>query len=154
MYAVRAGVGNVKSFMNNSACHNATIHDCDSCGNVGVAADSVATALPSAAADELRAQILQLVAQYHDAKFAPREFEPDTSAVPVAGRVFDADEIVELVDSSLDFWLTAGRFADQFEREFARWMGVRHALLCNSGSSANLLALSAPHVRKASASGG
>ena len=64
--------------------------------------------------------------------------------MPVAGRVFDADEIVELVDSSLDFWLTAGRYADQFEREFARWMGVRHALLCNSGIVwANLLALTA-----------
>jgi CDP-4-dehydro-6-deoxyglucose reductase, E1 len=94
-------------------------------------------------AETLRRQILDLVAQYHDAKFAEREFHPGESAVPVAGRVFDAAEIIELVDSSLDFWLTAGRFADRFEREFARWMGVRHALLCNSGSSANLLALSA-----------
>lgn len=96
-----------------------------------------------ATADDLRRQILDLVAQYHDAKFTAREFRPGESPVPVAGRVFDAAEIVELVDSSLDFWLTTGRFADQFEREFARWIGIRHALLCNSGSSANLLALSA-----------
>ena len=60
--------------------------------------------------------ILDLVAQYHDVKFARRDFQPGESPVPVAGRVFDAAEIVELVDSSLDFWLTAGRFADQFER--------------------------------------
>jgi CDP-6-deoxy-D-xylo-4-hexulose-3-dehydrase len=96
-----------------------------------------------ATADALRRQILDLVAQYHDAKFAAREFRPGESPVPVAGRVFDAAEIVELVDSSLDFWLTAGRYADQFEREFARWIGLRHALLCNSGSSANLLAVTA-----------
>jgi CDP-4-dehydro-6-deoxyglucose reductase, E1 len=101
------------------------------------------SAAPMETAAALRRQILDLVAQYHDAKFTRRDFQPGESPVPVAGRVFDAAEIVELVDSSLDFWLTAGRFADQFEREFARWMGVRHALLCNSGSSANLLALSA-----------
>lgn len=94
-------------------------------------------------ADQLRGQILELVAQYHDVRFAPKAFAPGQTAVPVAGRVFDADELVRLVDSSLDFWLTAGRFADQFERQFARWVGVRHALLCNSGSSANLLAIAA-----------
>ncbi len=91
----------------------------------------------------LRQQILELVGRYHDVQFAERAFAPGQSPVPVAGRVFDADELTHLVDSSLDFWLTTGRFAEQFEREFARWMGVRHALLCNSGSSANLLALSA-----------
>ena len=57
--------------------------------------------------------------------------------------MFDGDEMQHLVDASLDFWLTTGRFAEQFEKEFAQVMGVRHALLCNSGSSANLLALSA-----------
>lgn len=101
------------------------------------------TAKSGNASDALREQILELVAQYHAAKFGSSEFRPGASSVPVAGRVFDAAEMVELVDSSLDFWLTAGRFADRFEREFARWMGVRHAVLCNSGSSANLLALSA-----------
>ena len=63
--------------------------------------------------------------------------------MPVSGKVFDAAEMRSLVDSALDFWLTTGRFADQFEREFARWSGLRDCLLVNSGSSANLLAVSA-----------
>jgi CDP-6-deoxy-D-xylo-4-hexulose-3-dehydrase len=93
-------------------------------------------------ADTLRARILELVGDYCGAAFPPREFVPGRSPVPVAGRVFDADEVRTLVDASLDFWLTAGRFADQFEREFARAAGTRFALLVNSGSSANLAALS------------
>lgn len=92
-------------------------------------------------ADELRSQIRALVAEYYRAAFAPQEFVPGTSPAPVSGRVFDASELQHLVDASLDFWLTTGRFAAQFEREFARFMGVRHAILVNSGSSANLLAL-------------
>ena len=91
----------------------------------------------------LREQILALVNTYHDLEFAPREFVPGETPVPVSGRVFDADELLHLVDASLDFWLTTGRYAKQFEREFARAVGVRHALLCNSGSSANLLASAA-----------
>lgn len=92
-------------------------------------------------ADELRSQILELVSEYHDVAFAPREFVPGESSVPVSGKVFDATEIQYLVDSSLDFWLTTGRFAAQFEREFAQMWGLKHALLVNSGSSADLLAL-------------
>jgi CDP-4-dehydro-6-deoxyglucose reductase, E1 len=92
-------------------------------------------------ADELRSQILELVSEYHDVAFAPREFIPGESSVPVSGKVFDATEIQYLVDSSLDFWLTTGRFAAQFEREFAQMWGLKHALLVNSGSSADLLAL-------------
>jgi CDP-6-deoxy-D-xylo-4-hexulose-3-dehydrase len=69
---------------------------------------------------------------------------PGESAVPVAGRVFDAEEVVTLVDASLDMWLTSGRFAEEFERRFGREVfGRRHAVLVNSGSSANLVALSA-----------
>jgi CDP-6-deoxy-D-xylo-4-hexulose-3-dehydrase len=94
-------------------------------------------------ADRLRSEILGLVRKYHASAFPARPFETGTSSVPCAGRVFDADEIVALVDASLDFWLTAGRYADRFEREFARVMGVRNALLVNSGSSANLVALTA-----------
>ncbi|MDF2439903.1 MAG: CDP-4-dehydro-6-deoxyglucose reductase [Abditibacteriota bacterium] len=93
-------------------------------------------------ADALRAQIAELVEEYHEAAFAERPFVPGESPVSVAGRVFDADELKHLVDASLDFWLTTGRFAAQFEQEFARFFGLRHALLVNSGSSANLLALS------------
>lgn len=94
-------------------------------------------------ADDLRQQILKLVHEYHGEQFASRDFVPGDSPVPVSGKVFDGHELELLVDSSLDFWLTAGRYAERFERDFARYLGVRHALLCNSGSSANLLALSA-----------
>jgi CDP-6-deoxy-D-xylo-4-hexulose-3-dehydrase len=93
-------------------------------------------------ADDLRAEILALVREYHAAAFPARTFDAGQSPVPVAGRVFDADEITSLVDASLDFWLTTGRYAAQFEREFAKMFGVRSAVLVNSGSSANLLALS------------
>ena len=92
-------------------------------------------------AEHLRAQILELVNEYAAEAFPPKEFMPGESHVPVSGRVFDADDIRTLVDSSLDFWLTTGRFAHQFEIEFARFFKMRHALLVNSGSSANLLAL-------------
>lgn len=95
----------------------------------------------SSRANELRDQIKALVAEYYQAAFASEEFTPGVSPVPVSGRVFDASELQHLVDAGLDFWLTTGRFAAQFEREFARFMGVRHAILVNSGSSANLLAL-------------
>jgi CDP-4-dehydro-6-deoxyglucose reductase, E1 len=92
---------------------------------------------------ELRSQILELVAEYHQAAFPVKEFTPGLSIVPVSGKVFDATELQYLVDSSLDFWLTTGRFAAEFERKLADWMGVKHCLLVNSGSSANLVALTA-----------
>jgi CDP-4-dehydro-6-deoxyglucose reductase, E1 len=92
---------------------------------------------------ELRERILALVAEYHDDAFAPAAFAPGESLVPVSGKVFDDTELRYLVDASLDFWLTTGRFADQFERDFARVFGVRECVLVNSGSSANLLAVSA-----------
>jgi len=90
----------------------------------------------------LRAEIREKVAQYHALAFAPKPFVPGESAVPVSGKVFDAHEVQNAVDASLDFWLTTGRFADQFERDFAKVFGTRFALLVNSGSSANLVALS------------
>ena len=93
--------------------------------------------------DALRAEILRLVADYAAQAFAPRPFVQGVSPVPVSGRVFDGDEVQHLVDAALDFWLTTGRFAEQFEGAFARFLGVRYALLCNSGSSANLLAVTA-----------
>jgi len=96
----------------------------------------------STRADLLRSQILDLVGEYFEAEFAGQEFVPGKSPVPVSGKVFDAAELRSLVDSSLDFWLTTGRFAEQFEREFAAFSGVREAVLVNSGSSANLLAVS------------
>ena len=99
-------------------------------------------------AEALRERILTLVQEFHDLQFAPRAFVPGETPVPVSGRVFDADELLHLVDSSLDFWLTTGRYARQFELQFAKAVGVRHALLCNSGSSANLLAVSALTSKK------
>jgi CDP-4-dehydro-6-deoxyglucose reductase, E1 len=93
-------------------------------------------------ADELRAEVLGIVREYYRAAFAEPEFVPGQSQVPYAGRVFDDEELVHLVDSSLDFWLTTGRFAARFERDFARFFGRRDAILVNSGSSANLVALS------------
>jgi CDP-6-deoxy-D-xylo-4-hexulose-3-dehydrase len=94
-------------------------------------------------ADELRRQILDLVAEYCEEALAPQKFIPGETPVPVSGRVFDARDVQSLVDSGLDFWLTTGRFATQFEKSFAQFMGVRGATLVNSGSSANLLALTA-----------
>ena len=93
--------------------------------------------------DELRARARALAAEYYEAALRPAPFVTGESWVPVSGRVFDGTELQYLIDASLDFWLTTGRFATQFEREFARTVGVRHAILCNSGSSANLLATSA-----------
>jgi CDP-6-deoxy-D-xylo-4-hexulose-3-dehydrase len=95
-------------------------------------------------ADSLRDKILQLTREYHQAKFedgAP--FRPGNDLVHYAGRVFDAEEMCNLIDSSLDFFLTAGRYSEQFESDFAEKLGVSNALLVNSGSSANLIALSA-----------
>jgi CDP-4-dehydro-6-deoxyglucose reductase, E1 len=94
-------------------------------------------------AGTLRQRILDLVAEYHQLVHAPVEFVAGESAVPVAGRVFGAEDVQSLVDSSLEFWLTAGHFADEFERLLANWFGVRGATLVNSGSSANLLAITA-----------
>lgn len=100
--------------------------------------------LPTAStAEALRQQILDLIQPYHAANWFEGPFVPGQTPVPVSGRVFDADDVLHLVDASLDFWLTTGRYAQRFEREFAQFLGLRHAILCNSGSSANLLALSA-----------
>lgn len=92
---------------------------------------------------ELREQVLAAVRAYYHVKFAPPDFIPHQTYIPISGKVFDEEELVKLVDSSLDFWLTTGRYASEFERRFAEWMGVKHCLLVNSGSSANLVALSA-----------
>jgi len=93
--------------------------------------------------EAVRSQILELVSEYYTAAFPNRDFVPGQTPVPVSGKVFDTAELQYLVDASLDFWLTTGRFAAEFEQKFAEWMGVKHCLLVNSGSSANLLALTA-----------
>ena len=93
--------------------------------------------------DVLRQQILSLVGEYYSEAFPKKPFLGGISQIPVSGKVFDESELTNLVDSSLDFWLTSGRFSQEFEEQFAKVMGVKHAMLCNSGSSANLLAVSA-----------
>ena len=94
-------------------------------------------------AEALRAEVLEKTRAYFRAAYEQRTFNPDEDTVPVSGRAFDERELVALVDSSLDFWLTTGRYAARFETEFARWFGIRECVLVNSGSSANLCALTA-----------
>ena len=91
----------------------------------------------------LRDEILSLTRRYAAQATASRPFRPGIDAVPVSGKVLDASEFEALVDASLDGWLTAGRFTEAFERDLAAYTGSRFALMVNSGSSANLLALSA-----------
>ena len=91
---------------------------------------------------EAREQIKELViSYYHDFKEKKDEFKPG-DRISYASRVFDEREMCTLTDAMLDFWLTTGRFSDQFEKEFAEWIGVKYAHLVNSGSSANLIAFS------------
>ena len=91
----------------------------------------------------IKHQIFEKVKEYYNLKHGREEFILGKTKIPYAGRVYDQNEIISLVDSALDFWLTAGRFAKQFEKEFVEFLGVKHCLLTNSGSSANLLAISA-----------
>jgi CDP-6-deoxy-D-xylo-4-hexulose-3-dehydrase len=93
-------------------------------------------------ASQLRRQILDLAAQYFEASSSSGEFIPGVSPVPVSGKVIDGADVSAVVDSALDAWFTTGRFAETFERDLARFVGVRSASLVNSGSSANLVALS------------
>ncbi len=90
----------------------------------------------------MRERILKLVREHHAETWGREQFEPGETQIPVSGKVFDEEELVHLVDASLDFWLTTGRYAQQLERGLARFIGLRHAVLVNSGSSANLVALS------------
>ncbi len=92
--------------------------------------------------DALRQSALEASRAFAEKSLEKQEFIPGESAVPVSGKVLDADDLVALVDSSLDGWLTAGRFTKDFERELAKFVGARSALFVNSGSSANLVALS------------
>lgn len=93
--------------------------------------------------EEIRSNILHLVQEYYREKFIKKPFIPGESIIRYAGRVFDENELVSLVGSSLDFWLTAGPHAEAFENELAEFFGVEDAALVNSGSSANLIAISA-----------
>ncbi len=93
--------------------------------------------------EAIRKHISELVAQYAELAHAPRPFTPGQSPVPVSGKVIGAAEIQNMVDASLDAWLTTGRFNAEFEQRLANYLGVKHVLTVNSGSSANLVAFSA-----------
>jgi CDP-6-deoxy-D-xylo-4-hexulose-3-dehydrase len=92
---------------------------------------------------QLRNEILKLVEEYYLERFDNQSFTPEKDLVHYAGRVFDKDELVNLVDSSLDFFLTSNRYSDKFEADFAEYFGLTNTLIVNSGSSANLAALTA-----------
>lgn len=102
----------------------------------------LSTASQSCDEPELRSLILDLVGEYARRFHAPKPFIAGTSPVPVSGKVYGENDIKMLVDSSLDFWLTTGRFNAAFEERLGKRLGVEHCLTTNSGSSANLLALS------------
>ncbi|WP_292125168.1 DegT/DnrJ/EryC1/StrS family aminotransferase, partial [Brevundimonas sp.] len=87
--------------------------------------------------------MMELAGQYADLAYAPAPFVAGDSPVPVSGKVVGAPELRNLIDSSLDLWLTTGRFNTAFEARLAEYIGVRFALTVNSGSSANLAATTA-----------
>ena len=91
----------------------------------------------------LKKEIFEKVKEYHRENFKGKPFQAGLTAIPAAGKVFDEKEMISLVDASLDFWLTEGRFAKKFEQAFSKYLGVSHVALVNSGSSANLLAFTA-----------
>jgi len=94
--------------------------------------------------EDLRKPVRDAVADYFTTCHAPRRdapFVPGETFVPVSGKVYDGEDMATVMEAVLDFWLTTGRFAHAFEKSFSEFLGVRHSLLCNSGSSANLLAL-------------
>lgn len=91
----------------------------------------------------IKKKILQLVAEYGELASRPVAFEPGKSVVPPSGKVVGAPEMQLMVEASLDAWLTTGRFNEAFEKRLADFLGVKHVLTTNSGSSANLLAFSA-----------
>lgn len=93
--------------------------------------------------NEKRQQILELVKEYYNEFHANKTEFKEGNRIPYASRVYDAEEMTNLVESSLDFWLTAGKYTDKFEKEFGKFLGVKYCSLVNSGSSANLLAFMA-----------
>ncbi len=87
---------------------------------------------------ELRKEILEKTKEYYNLKFANNSYT-EGDLIPFARRVFDENELVNLVDSSLDFWLTSGRYSAEFEQVFAKIMNLIHCILVKSGSSAKLV---------------
>lgn len=93
--------------------------------------------------EQIRQQIAALVDMYAELAFASKPFVPGAAIVPPSGKVIGAAELKNMVEASLDGWLTTGRFNDAFEQRLAKYLGVKHVITVNSGSSANLVAFSA-----------
>jgi CDP-4-dehydro-6-deoxyglucose reductase, E1 len=93
--------------------------------------------------EKLRRQIAVLVDQYAAIEFSPKAFEPGQTVIPPSGKLIGSEELKNMVDASLDGWLTTGRFNEKFEKKLAEFIGVKYAITVNSGSSANLVAFSA-----------
>ena len=101
--------------------------------------------------DQIHLQIMELVKEWYKIKFPKKDFIPGQTYINYSGRVFDENELINLIDSSLEFWLTTGRYDEKFCETLAKYVGAKHILTVNSGSSANLLALSsltAPELEK------
>lgn len=92
---------------------------------------------------KLKEEIFKKVKDFYNLSKTEEKFVPGKTQINYAGRVYDEKEIINLVDASLDFWLTAGKYVREFEKKFADFLGIKYCLLTNSGSSANLLAISA-----------
>jgi CDP-4-dehydro-6-deoxyglucose reductase, E1 len=92
--------------------------------------------------DKIEQEILELVEQHSNLKHKKYDFIPEISSVPINGRVFDANEIKELVKASLDFWLTDGEYSEKFSQKMSEFLGQKYVRIVNSGSSANLVAMS------------
>jgi len=93
--------------------------------------------------EALRRKVFEALRLFFEYKHASSQFHSNETVIPVSGKVLGINEMINLVDASMDFWLTAGRYAEEFERKLARTLQVKHTVLTNSGSSANLLAVSA-----------
>ena len=93
--------------------------------------------------EQIRNQIASLVTEYAEEKYAPTKFEAGVSLIPPSGKVIGERELQLMVEASLDGWLTTGRFNEEFEKKLADFIGVKHLITVNSGSSANLVAFSA-----------
>lgn len=95
------------------------------------------------AKDRIRAKILELVQEYSDLQYAPQSFIAGQTLIPPSGKMIGTQELKNMVEASLDGWLTTGRFNELFEKKLAEFIGVKYAITVNSGSSANLVAFSA-----------
>lgn len=93
--------------------------------------------------DQIRQQIAELVQRYAEINYASKDFLPGSTVIPPSGKLLGSEELKNMVEASLDGWLTTGRFNEEFEKELAKFIGVRHAITVNSGSSANLVAFNA-----------